>query len=153
MIVAGAAFAAYSEVHFTWIGFVLVITAEAFEAMKSAAFQFLLANKSFTMWEGMFFVSPASLVFLGIAIYATEFETMVDEDALGQMAKHPLVFAAAGTLGFGVNYTSLGVIKHAGSLTLKVLAQMKSILIIGEGEKRGRGAVRTSYLVAPVHSC
>ena len=36
----------------------------------------------------------------------------------------------AGTLGFGVNYCSLGVIKHAGSLTLKVLAQMKSIIII-----------------------
>lgn len=40
------------------------------------------------------------------------------------------MFLAAGTLGFGVNYCSLGVIKHAGSLTLKVLAQMKSIIII-----------------------
>ena len=58
-----------SEVHFTWIGFMLVIIAEGFEAMKSAAFQFLLANKSFTMWEGMYFVSPASLIFLGIALF------------------------------------------------------------------------------------
>jgi hypothetical protein len=33
---------------------------------------------------------------------------------------HPLVFIAAGTLGFGVNYTSLGVIKHAvGRCTLE----------------------------------
>lgn len=139
MIVAGAAFAAYSEVHFTWIGFVLVIMAEAFEALKSAAFQFLLANKSFTMWEGMYFVSPASLIFLGIAIYLMELDAMVKKDAWGQIEKHPLVFAAAGSLGFGVNYTSLGVIKHAGSLTLKVLAQMKSILIIGKRKGGGEG--------------
>ena len=55
---------------------------------------------------------------------------MVEEDAWGQIKEHPLMFFAAGTLGFGVNYCSLGVIKHAGSLTLKVLAQMKSIIII-----------------------
>ena len=133
VIVAGATFAAYAEPHFTWIGFALVVAAEVFEAFKSAAFQFLLANKSFTMWEGMYFVSPASLIFLSAAIYFMEFEKMVAEDAWGQITAHPLVFFAAGTLGFGVNYTSLGVIKHAGSLTLKVLAQMKSILIIGAG--------------------
>ena len=133
VIVAGAAYAAWGEVHFTWIGMILVVTAEAVEAMKSAAYQFLLANKSFTMWEGMYFVSPAALIFLSIAIYFLEFEKMVREDAWGQIAAHPLVFATAGTLGFGVNYTSLGVIKHVGSLTLKVLAQMKSILIIGAG--------------------
>ena len=55
---------------------------------------------------------------------------MVEEDAWGQIKEHPLMFFAAGTPGFGVNYCSLGVIKHAGSLTLKVLAQMKSIIII-----------------------
>lgn len=119
--------------HFTWIGFILVVGAEFFEALKSAAFQFLLANKSFTMWEGMYFVSPASLIFLWLAIYFLEFEAMLEENAWDQVTSHPLVFVAAGTLGFGVNYSSLGVIKHAGSLTLKVLAQMKSILIIGAG--------------------
>ena len=133
VIVFGAAVAAYAEVHFTWIGIGLVVTAESFEALKSAAFQFLLANKSFSMWEGMYFVSPASLIFLGIAIYSMELEEMIEEDAWGQMKSHPLVFIACGTLGFAVNYCSLGVIKNAGSLTLKVLAQMKSILIIFAG--------------------
>ena len=130
VIVFGAAVAAYAEVHFTWIGIGLVVTAESFEALKSAAFQFLLANKSFSMWEGMYFVSPAALVFLSILIYVLEWEQMVEENAWGQIQEHPLMFLAAGTLGFGVNYCSLGVIKHAGSLTLKVLAQMKSIIII-----------------------
>lgn len=51
------------------------------EAMKSAAFQFLLANKYFTMWEGIYFVSPASLIFLGTAIYFLEFDKMVRENA------------------------------------------------------------------------
>lgn len=133
VIVFGAAVAAYAEVHFTWIGIGLVVTAESFEALKSAAFQFLLANKSFSMWEGMYFVSPASLIFLGIAIYTMELQEMIEEDAWGQMKEHPLIFIACGTLGFAVNYCSLGVIKNAGSLTLKVLAQMKSILIIFAG--------------------
>lgn len=130
VIVVGTAVAAYAEVHFTWIGIALIFVAEFFEAIKSACFQFLLANKSFTMWEGMYFVSPASLIFLGILIAVLEWQPMVDENAWGQVQEHPLMFIAAGTLGFGVNYCSLGVIKHAGSLTLKVLAQMKSIIII-----------------------
>ena len=84
VIVFGAAVAAYAEVHFTWIGIGLVVTAESFEALKSAAFQFLLANKSFSMWEGMYFVSPASLIFLGIAIYTLELQEMIEEDAGGR---------------------------------------------------------------------
>jgi drug/metabolite transporter (DMT)-like permease len=130
VIVIGTAVAAFAEVHFTWIGIGLIVVAETFEAIKSACFQFLLANKSFTMWEGMYFVSPASLIFLSILIYSMELQDMIKEDAWGQIKEHPLMFFAAGTLGFGVNYCSLGVIKHAGSLTLKVLAQMKSIIII-----------------------
>ena len=130
VIVIGTAVAAYAEVHFTWIGIALIFVAEFFEAIKSACFQFLLANKSFTMWEGMYFVSPASLVFLVILIYALELKAMIDENAWGQVQEHPSMFIAAGTVGFAVNYCSLGVIKHAGSLTLKVLAQMKSIIII-----------------------
>ena len=132
VIVFGAAVAAYAEVHFTWIGIGLVVTAESFEALKSAAFQFLLANKSFSMWEGMYFVSPASSSSSSSAASPStpwNFRMMIEEDAWGQMKKHPLIFIACGTLGFAVNYCSLGVIKNAGSLTLKVLAQMKSILI------------------------
>ena len=45
----------------TRIGVGLVLAAEMFEAFKCAGYQFLLANKSFSMWEGMYFVSPASL--------------------------------------------------------------------------------------------
>ena len=60
------------------------------------------------MWEGMYFVSPASLIFLGILIATLEWQQMVDENAWGQIVEHPLIFLAAGTLGFGVNYCSLG---------------------------------------------
>ena len=49
VIVIGTAVAAYAEVHFTWIGIALIFVAELFEAIKSACYQFLLANKSFTM--------------------------------------------------------------------------------------------------------
>ena len=38
---------------------------------------------------------------------------MIRDDAWGMVCEQPLSFFAAGTLGFGVNYFSLGVTKHA----------------------------------------
>ena len=86
-----------------------------------------------TQPETGMFPSDQVYIFLGIAIYTMELQEMIEEDAWGQIKAHPLIFIACGTLGFAVNYCSLGVIKNAGSLTLKVLAQMKSILIIFAG--------------------
>ena len=50
--------------------------------------QFLLANKSFSMWEGLYFISPASLFFLFVAM-CLEFQDMVDKDAWGMVKGQP----------------------------------------------------------------
>jgi drug/metabolite transporter (DMT)-like permease len=133
IIIGGTLMASLGEMNFTWIGFALILGAEVFEAFKNAAMQFLLANKKFSMWAGMYYISPASLVFLSIAAAIFEFKDMAEKDAWGMMADAPHMFIAAGFLGFVVNFCSLGVIKHIGSLTLKVLAQLRSIIIITFG--------------------
>lgn len=133
IIIGGTLMASLGEMNFTWIGFALILGAEVFEAFKNAAMQFLLANKKFSMWAGMYYISPASLVFLSIAAAIFEFKDMAEKDAWGMMADAPHMFIAAGFLGFIVNFCSLGVIKHIGSLTLKVLAQLRSIIIITFG--------------------
>lgn len=130
VIILGTLVASLGEMNFTWIGFALIFGAEVTEAVKNALMQFLLANKKFSMWEGMYFISPASLFFLTIAATAFEFKHMRENDAWGMMVDKPYLFAAAGFLGFVVNFCSLGVIKNIGSLTLKVLAQIRSVLII-----------------------
>lgn len=130
VIIGGTLIASLGETSFTWVGFALIFGAELTEAFKNALMQFLLANKKFSMWEGMYFISPASLIFLLLAATAFEFKHMRENDAWGMMVDKPYLFVAAGFLGFVVNFCSLGVIKHIGSLTLKVLAQLRSILII-----------------------
>jgi drug/metabolite transporter (DMT)-like permease len=130
VIIGGTLMSSLGEMNFTWIGFALIVGAEVCEAFKNAAMQFLLANKKFSMWEGMFFISPASLIFLLAAAAMFEFKPMAESGAWGMMADEPHLFLAAGFLGFVVNFCSLGVIKYIGSLTLKVLAQLRSIVII-----------------------
>lgn len=130
VIIFGTLIASLGETQFTWIGFTLILGAEVTEAVKNALMQFLLANKKFSMWEGMYFISPASLFFLTIAASLFEFKHMRENDAWGMMVDKPYLFVAAGLLGFVVNFCSLGVIKYIGSLTLKVLAQLRSVLII-----------------------
>ena len=80
VIVVGTLMAAWGDVSFTAVGFTCILVAELSEAAKSAWMQFLLANKSFSMWEGLYFISPASLFFLFVASAALEFQDMVDKD-------------------------------------------------------------------------
>ncbi len=130
VIVFGTLMAAWGDVSFTAIGFACILVAELSEAAKSAWMQFLLANKSFSMWEGLYFISPASLFFLFVASACLEFQDMVDKNAWGMVKGQPHLFALAGCLGFFTNLCSLGVIKAAGSLTLKVLSMSRSVLLI-----------------------
>ena len=130
VIVFGTLMAAWGDVSFTAIGFACILVAELSEAAKSAWMQFLLANRSFSMWEGLYFISPASLFFLFVASACLEFQDMVDKDAWGMVKDQPHLFALAGCLGFFTNLCSLGVIKAAGSLTLKVLSMSRSVLLI-----------------------
>ena len=99
VIILGTFVASMGEMNFTTIGFLLIFGAEVTEAFKNACMQFLLANKKFSMWEGMYFISPASLIFLGTAAALFEFKHMRENDAWGMMVDKPYLFVAARLFG------------------------------------------------------
>merc|ERR1712216_773842 len=77
VIIGCTLIASLGETSFTWVGFTLIFGAELTEAFKNALMQFLLANKKFSMWEGMYFISPASLIFLLLAARRSNSSTCV----------------------------------------------------------------------------
>ena len=52
------------------------------------------------------------------------------EEHLAAARRNPAPFLAASCLGFFVNLASLAVIQHAGSMTLKIVSQLKNVVVI-----------------------
>ena len=68
------------------------------------------------------FLAPACTLWLGLGCALLELRTMAAEGAGSLVAAHPLKFAAAAAMGFGVNALAYIVIQTASSLTLKARA-------------------------------
>ena len=85
---------------------------------------------SFSLFDGMYYFSPATLVFLAFLTYVFEWDNVTDAEHLAAAARHPALFLAASCLGFFVNLASLAVIQHLGSMTLKIVSQLKNIVVI-----------------------
>jgi drug/metabolite transporter (DMT)-like permease len=132
VIVAGCFTASSGEVHAksAQLGLVCMLVCEVAEAFRSAGLQYLLASKSFTLFDGLYYFSPATLIFLAGLVYVFEWEDLKDADHLAAIQNNPLAFLCASTLGFFVNVASLGVIQCAGSLTLKIISQLKNVAVI-----------------------
>ena len=78
----------------------------------------------------MYYFSPATLIFLAALVWWFEWEDIKDEEHIAAVKANPLPFACAASLGFFVNLASLGVIQSVGSLTLKVISQLKNVVVI-----------------------
>ena len=55
---------------------------------------------------------------------------MYEANAFTVIAKNPLTFLAASTMGLGINYLSYLVIQATSSLTMKVLGTVRNIFTI-----------------------
>ena len=132
VIVAGCFTAAYGAIHATsaQLGILCMLVCELSEAFRTAGMQYLLAARSFSLFDGLYYFSPATLGFLVILVYVFEWESLRDAAHAAAIADHPLLFLCASTLGFLVNLSSLGVIQTAGSLTLKLVGQLKNVVVI-----------------------
>lgn len=62
------------------LGLLCMLICEVAEAFRSAGMQYLLANKSFTLFDGLYYFSPATLIFLGGLVYVFEWEDIKDAD-------------------------------------------------------------------------
>ena len=141
------------------VGLACMFACEVAEAFRSAGMQYLLSGAgeakakdekeraddtshakttthtttgkvSFSLFDGMYYFSPATLVFLAILTYVFEWDDVTDPEHLRAAARHPVLFLAASCLGFFVNLASLAVIQHLGSMTLKIVSQLKNVVVI-----------------------
>lgn len=132
VIVAGCFTASFGQVEArsAQLGLLCMLICEVAEAFRSAGMQYLLASKSFSLFDGMYYFSPATLLFLVILVYMFEWNELRDPDHIAAIYENPLAFLSASCLGFFVNLASLAVIQNTGSLTLKIVSQLKNVVVI-----------------------
>ena len=104
---------------------------------------------SFSLFEGMYYFSPATLIFLAFLTYVFEWDDVTDPEHLAAARRNPAPFLAASCLGFFVNLASLAVISTRGAW-LKIVSQLKNVVVIcaavvdvrRRGLRAGAGGVR-----------
>ena len=133
VMLTGTSMAVWGDVSITAVGLFCIFTAEVSEAARLMLMQILLANKSFSVWEGMYFVSPGILFWLFVASVVLELQNMIDANAWEMVKVKPHLLMATAVLGFFAQYYSMEVVKSAGSLTVKVLSITRTVLLIFYG--------------------
>lgn len=131
VVMFGCFIASWGEAHVTVFGLACMLAAEVAEAFRSVGIQYLIANKKFSLFNGMYYFSPATLVFLMAlsAVFETE-ELLKGGENARAFREYWYLFAICATFGFAVNYVCLGVVKHAGSLMVKTMSQLKNVVVI-----------------------
>ena len=126
----GMAVACATEETFTTLGLVLMIMGEASEAMRMVLFQHFMANRGFSLMEGLFYTCPANFFFLSVGVAIFEQREITINAHLKIVRENPWPFIWVSILGFIVLATTLGVIKTCGSLTFKAAGQVRNVSII-----------------------
>lgn len=79
------------------------------------------------------YLAPACTFWLLLGSLALELRPMLQAGAFAVVAAHPVKFACAAVMGFGVNSLAYIVIQTASSLTLKVLGTVKNAFVVWLG--------------------
>ena len=111
-------------------GLLIMLMAEATEAIRLLMTQFLLQNLKFGVVEGQYVLAPASAFWLFLASAVFELNTMVEKNAFMIILRNPITFLLASGLGLAVNFLSYFVIQATSSLTMKVLGTARNVLTI-----------------------
>ena len=107
-----------------------MLVAEVSEAFRSVGVQYLIANREFSLFNGMYYFSPATLVFLMLLSFIFERDEVFKSGNTETMREYWYLLLVCATFGFAVNYVCLGVVKHAGSLMVKTMSQLKNVVVI-----------------------
>lgn len=130
VVMIGCFVAAWGEAHVTAFGLGCMLTAEVAEAFRSVGVQYLIANRKFSLFNGMYYFSPATLVFIMGLSLVFEREELFRYENGSVFAKYWYLIVICATFGFAVNYVCLGVVRHAGSLMVKTMSQLKNVAVI-----------------------
>eukprot|EP00238_Polyblepharides_amylifera_P011860 CAMPEP_0196591238 /NCGR_PEP_ID=MMETSP1081-20130531/68921_1 /TAXON_ID=36882 /ORGANISM="Pyramimonas amylifera, Strain CCMP720" /LENGTH=323 /DNA_ID=CAMNT_0041914541 /DNA_START=170 /DNA_END=1141 /DNA_ORIENTATION=- len=130
VIAVGTIIACLGEIEFSWFGTCLMLVSEMLEALKLGATQQLLGSKHLSPLQGTYYLCPATFLCLAIGVAFAELNTFIHTAGISLLTKKPMIYILAASLGFGVNFLSVGVIRYASSLWLKVLGQAKNAALV-----------------------
>ena len=125
----GCFIAAWGEAHVTAFGLACMFIAEISEAFRSVGVQYLIANKRFSLQRHVLLFPGDLGVFDGVE-RAFEREELSRPGNVDVVREYWYLFVICATFGFAVNYVCLGVVKHAGSLMVKTMSQLKNVVVI-----------------------
>eukprot|EP00803_Ostreobium_quekettii_P005683 evm.model.scf_1270.4 EVM.evm.TU.scf_1270.4 scf_1270:40335-43122(+) len=130
IVACGTALASYGEVQMTVVGMTAALLSSASEAMRLVLTQHVLVGHKFHPIEGLMYLAPACVFWLVVGVFFFEYEAMVEANAAALVLRSPLKYLTAAALGFGVNSMAYWVIVLSSSLTLKLLATVKSAALV-----------------------
>ena len=133
-----------------WIGLGCMVACEIAEALRLCGVQYLLSSntavssgaassggqntavsrEAMTLFDGLFYFSPVTLVFLWLMVFVFEWDVVSAELHGAAALGNPGSLLAAGSFGFLANVAGLGVVQHGGALTLTVLSLLKNGAVI-----------------------
>ena len=89
-----------------------------------------VSREAMTLFDGLFYFSPVTLVFLWLMVFVFEWDVVSAELHGAAALGNPGSLVAAGSFGFLANVAGLGVVQHGGALTLTVLSLLKNGAVI-----------------------
>jgi hypothetical protein len=89
-----------------------------------------VSREAMTLFDGLFYFSPVTLVFLWVMVFVFEWDVVSAELHGAAAMGNPGSLVAAGSFGFLANVAGLGVVQHGGALTLTVLSLLKNGAVI-----------------------
>ena len=129
MISFGVFLASYADLHFSLRGFLAMASSVVFEAVKVITMQKSMHHHKLHALEALSIFAPPCAFCLAIGTFLLEREGLLAY-GFAKIFEKPLLYAAAGSLGFLLNLLVLWVIQAAGSVTFKVVAMLKNVLVV-----------------------
>uniref|UniRef100_A0A7S2PZD4 Sugar phosphate transporter domain-containing protein n=1 Tax=Zooxanthella nutricula TaxID=1333877 RepID=A0A7S2PZD4_9DINO len=133
VIVAGTAMEVRGELKLSIIGVALMLTSEICEAVSLVLTQKLLQDCNLSVMEGMYLLSPPTVLSLGIISLWLEVPQMASSGDYVIIAQNPGDFLGASALGLVVNFTTMFLVQATSSLFAKILntARCIGVVVIG----------------------
>jgi Triose-phosphate Transporter family len=118
----GTCVAAFGEVNFSIIGVLFMLMSQLSEVLRLVMMQVLLCKQNFTVFEGLYYLTPAAFFWLILAVLVFESQTMVNRGAIRYVYHNADYFLLCGCLGLGITFVSFYVLQLTSSVSLKALA-------------------------------
>lgn len=127
LICAGSGIASAGEVHFSWIGFWLVNVSHIGEALRLVLTESTMKHMKLSPFDSMYYSSGATAGCQFCYILVMERNGLTKD--YGLLLHHwPLALSSC-VLGVFVNASSVCIIGHMNSLTIKVIAILRGIML------------------------